>query len=151
MESWCTLTLGSVCKWSRCSRSSFEGSQTTYIQSPRYGTNPKSVNTKVVAINELKHIVIGSFCIKWIFLSFLDTRILNFGTSDSAMLNQKTRFWPILTNFTAKSWTVTPHKIKKKYQLRLKFFQKNRYFCHFSMILDAIFGLATRFSNFPRL
>ena len=48
-----------------------EGSQTTDIQSPRYGTNPKSVDTKVVAINELKHIVIGSFCIKWIFLSFL--------------------------------------------------------------------------------
>ena len=69
---------------------------TTNIQSPRYGTNPKSVNTKVVAINELKHIVIGSFCIKWIFLSFLDTRILHFGTSDNAAI---LRFWEYLRSF----------------------------------------------------
>ena len=80
----------------KVSRSSFEGSQTTNIQSPRYGTNPKSVNTKVVAINELKHIVIGSFCIKWIFLSFLDTRILHFGTSDNAAIIP---FWEYLRSF----------------------------------------------------
>ena len=83
-------------KWSRCSRSSFEGSQTTHIQSLSYGTNPKSVNTKVVAITKLKHIVIGSFCLNWIFLSFSDTCILHYGTSNSAMILQ---FWEYPRSF----------------------------------------------------
>ena len=87
----------------KVSRSSFEGSQTTNIQSPRYGTNPKNVDTKVVAINELKHIVIGSFCIKWIFLYFSDTRILHFSTADNAMI---LRFWEYLRSFSRKRYFV---------------------------------------------
>ena len=66
------------------------------IQSLSYGTNPKSVNTKVVAITKLKHIVIGSFCLNWIFLSFSDTCILHYGTSNSAMI---LRFWEYLRSF----------------------------------------------------
>ena len=93
---WIGAITQALYKWSRCSRSSFEGSQTTHIQSPTYGANPKSVNTKVVAINKLKHIVIGGFCLNWIFWSSLDTCILHYGTQNGAMI---LRFWEYLRSF----------------------------------------------------
>ena len=81
------------------------------------------------------------------FVFFSGPRMLHFRTLDSTIFNPKNSKKNISVIFLAKSWMVTPPKIKKKYQLPFDIFLGKLYFCHFSMILDMIFCRATPFRD----